>query len=62
MPIYEKAAIGLTGLAPRTGRIVRAVQFVLAALGAGSRTVALADNSQVIRELSQRAKYLFGSE
>jgi hypothetical protein len=62
MTIYEKIGITPTGRAPKTRRLVRALQFALAALGAGSRTVALADNSQVVRDLSARAKYLYGSE
>lgn len=62
MTIYEKIGITPTAWAPRMWRLVRALQFALAALGAGSRTVALADNSQVVRDLSARAKFLYGAE
>jgi hypothetical protein len=62
MTIYEKIVITPTAQEPRTWRLVRALQFALAALGAGSRTLALADNSQVVRDLSARAEYLYGPE
>ena len=62
MTIYEKIGITPTARAPRMWRLVRALRFALAALGAGSRTVALADNSQVVRDLSARAEFLYGPE
>jgi hypothetical protein len=62
MTIYEKTGIAPTASAQRMRRVVRALRFALAALGAGSRTVAPADNSQVVRELSAQAKYLYASK
>jgi hypothetical protein len=62
MTIYEKIRITPTGWVRRTWRLVRALRFALAALGAGSRTLALADNSQVVLDLSARAQYLYGPE
>jgi hypothetical protein len=56
MTEYQKIAIG------RARRIVRDLQFTLTALGSGSRIVALADNSQVVRDLSARAKQLYGAD
>ncbi len=41
-------------------RMVRAFRFMLAALAIGSRTVALADNSQLRRDLGARARLLYG--
>jgi hypothetical protein len=62
MTIYEKIGTTPTASAPGIWRLVRALRFTLAALGAGSRTVALADNSQVVRDLSAQANYLYASE
>lgn len=62
MTISEKIGITPTAWGSKTRRLVRALRFALAALGAGSRTVALADNSQVVRDLSARAKCLYGPE
>jgi hypothetical protein len=42
-------------------RMMRAFRFMLAALAIGSRTVALADNSQLRRDLGARARLLYGS-
>jgi hypothetical protein len=50
---------------PREGqyaRAMRAIRFVLAALAIGSRTVALADNSQLRRDLVARADLLYGPD
>jgi len=44
----------------RGARALRAFRFMLAALAVGSRTVALADNSQLRRDLSARARLLYG--
>ena len=41
---------------------VRQLKFTLSALAIGSRTVALADNSQLVRDLAARAAYLYGRE
>jgi hypothetical protein len=43
----------------RVARAIRASQLVWAALVAGSRTVALADNSQALRDLRARARVLY---
>jgi hypothetical protein len=42
-------------------RTIRALRFMLAALAIGSRTLGLADNSQLGRDLSARARLLYGS-
>jgi hypothetical protein len=42
-------------------RVIRALRFMLAALAVGSRTVSLADNSQLSRDLGARARHLYGS-
>jgi hypothetical protein len=42
-------------------RTIRAFRFMLAALAIGSRTLGLADNSQLRRDLSARARLLYGS-
>jgi hypothetical protein len=44
----------------RGARVLRVFRFMLAALAAGSRTVALADNSQLRRDLGARARLLYG--
>jgi hypothetical protein len=44
----------------RGARALRAFRFMLAALAIGSRTVALADNRQLRRDLSARARLLYG--
>jgi len=41
-------------------RMLRAFRFMLAALAIGSRTVALADNTQLRRDLCARARLLYG--
>ena len=43
----------------RSWRLLRDVKFALAALEIGSRTVPLADNRQLIRDLSARAAALY---
>jgi hypothetical protein len=40
--------------------LVRALKFALAALAAGSRTVPLGDNRQLVRDLARRASCLYG--
>jgi hypothetical protein len=44
----------------RASRMLRAMRFMLAALAIGSRTVAMADNSELRRDLSARASLLYG--
>jgi hypothetical protein len=44
----------------RGARMMRAFRFMLAALAIGSRTVGLADNSELRRDLSARARLLYG--
>lgn len=44
----------------RGARVARAFRFMFAALAVGSRTVALADNSQLRRDLGARARVLYG--
>jgi|HubBroStandDraft_1064217.scaffolds.fasta_scaffold360564_2 hypothetical protein len=46
----------------QVARMIRALQFMLAALAIGSRTVALADNSQLRSDLGARARLLYGSD
>ena|ERR1700683_3270164 len=46
----------------QVARLIRAFRFMLAALAIGSRTVALADNSQLRRDLSARARLLYRSD
>jgi hypothetical protein len=43
-------------------RAMRALKFMLTALAIGSRTVPLADNSQLRRELRHSARLLYGSD
>lgn len=40
--------------------LVRVLKFTLAALAAGSRTVPLGDNRQLVRDLAVRASCLYG--
>jgi hypothetical protein len=40
--------------------LVRVLKFALAALVAGSRTVPLGDNRQLVRDLARRASCLYG--
>ena len=46
----------------RGTRLLRALKFMGAALAIGSRTVALADNSELRRDLSARARLLYHSD
>jgi hypothetical protein len=49
---------------PRGGevaRVLRAFRLMLSALAIGSRTVPLADNSQLSRDLGARARRLYGA-
>jgi hypothetical protein len=43
-------------------RVLRALRFMVAALAIGSRTVPLADNSHLSRDLGAHAERLYGSE
>jgi hypothetical protein len=45
----------------QVARAIRAIRFTLAALAIGSRAVGLADNSRLRRDLSARARLLYGS-
>ena len=45
---------------PQFLRAMRAARFLLAALAIGSRTVPLADNSQLNRDLGARAAAIYG--
>jgi hypothetical protein len=46
----------------RSWRFFRELKFALAALEIGSRTVPLADNRELVRDLSARAAALFGTD
>jgi len=46
----------------RGARLIRAIKFMGAALAIGSRTVALADNSELRRDLRDRARVLYDSD
>jgi hypothetical protein len=46
----------------RGAQLLRAFKFVIAALAIGSRTVPLADNSQLLRDLRTRARLLYGTD
>ena len=46
----------------RGTRLIRAIKFMGTALAIGSRTVALADNSELRRDLSARARLLYDSD
>jgi hypothetical protein len=46
----------------RGARALRALKFMLTALAIGSRTVSLADNSQLRRDLRDSARLLYGSD
>jgi hypothetical protein len=43
-------------------RALRALKFTMTALAIGSRTVSLADNSQLRRDLRDSARLLYGSD
>lgn len=45
-----------------SARALRALKLVMTALALGSRTVALADNSRLRRELRDSARLLYGSD
>jgi hypothetical protein len=50
---------------PREGRgprALRALKFMLTALAVGSRTVPLADNTELRRDLRDRARLLYGTD
>jgi hypothetical protein len=42
--------------------VLRELKFVLSAMAIGSRTVPLADNRQLVRDLAARAACLYGSD
>jgi hypothetical protein len=46
----------------RSWRFLQELKFALAALEIGSRTVPLADNRELVRDLSARAAALFGTD
>ena len=46
---------------PQIARAIRAARFLLAALAIGSRTVPLADNGQLNRDLGARAASIHGA-
>jgi hypothetical protein len=46
----------------RSWRFLRELRFALAALEIGSRTVSLADNRELIRDLSARAAALYQAD
>ncbi len=46
----------------RAARALRALKFTVTALAIGSRTVALADNSQLRQDLRASARLLYGSD
>jgi len=46
----------------RGARALRALKFMVTALAIGSRTVALADNSQLRHDLRASARLLYGSD
>ena len=46
----------------KVARVLRAFRFMLSALAIGSRTVPLADNSQLSRDLGARARRLYGAD
>jgi hypothetical protein len=46
----------------RGTRLIRTLKFMGAALAIGSRTVALADNSELRRDLSARARLFYDSD
>ena len=50
----------LNGLAVRLPKVLRDIRFAFAALAAGSRTVSMADNSDVIADLAARAACIYG--
>jgi hypothetical protein len=47
---------------PYLTNFVRQVKFTLSALAIGSRTVGLADNRELVRDLAARAACLYGSD
>ena len=47
---------------PYLTNFVREVKFTLSALAIGSRTVPLADNRQLVRDLAARAACLYGTD
>ena len=57
------SSTGSAGSRARRGtRLLRAFKFMVTALAIGSRTVALADNSELRRDLSARARLLYDSD
>jgi hypothetical protein len=57
------SGVGSTGRRERRGmQLLRALKFMGAALAIGSRTVPLADNSDLRRDLRARARLLYESD
>lgn len=52
----------LNSYANRFPKILRDIRFAFAALAAGSRTVPMADNREVIADLTARATSIYGDE
>lgn len=46
----------------RVARLLRGLKFMFAALAIGSRTVPLADNSELLRDLTAHARLLYGAD
>lgn len=46
----------------RGARVLRALKFMMSALAIGSRTVSLADNSQLRRDLRDSARLVYGPD
>jgi hypothetical protein len=59
-PDHGSTEPGRRGEGP-VARTIRAFRFMLAALAIGSRTLGLADNSELRRDLRARARLLYGS-
>lgn len=61
-PSRDRGSTEAVGAPVRQGaHALRALRFLVAALAIGSRTVPLADNSELSRELGARAGRLYGT-
>jgi hypothetical protein len=59
----DRSSTGSAGSREGRGtRLIRALKFMITALAIGSRTVALADNSELRRDLRARARLLYDSD
>jgi hypothetical protein len=59
----HKSHLSAVVVRPRSfRRFLRELRFTLAALEIGSRTVGLADNRQLVRDLSARAAALYAAD